>query len=218
MYKALAAVLFLLVGSPAFAADPQTPVKSVMDLAVALWNDDPKVEGQDYFDKSRLDTLYAKSFADAYRDAAKHPIYDEASGPFGYDVITNGQDGCPLKEVNLTTGVETAGVTDVKVTFKLMTCYDDDPNKDAISEVHFDVVTEGGKPVIADIHRVTDGKPDSLLKEMQDIAKNGGEMPQGEEDTTPDQDQDQTTPDQSQDKATPDQTKKQDQAQEPAKK
>jgi hypothetical protein len=214
MYKALAAAFLLMIGSPALAADPQTPVKAVMDLAVALWNDDPKVEGQDYFDASRLDTLYSKAFADAYREAAKHPIYDESSGPFGYDVITNGQDGCPLKEVNITTGAETAGVTDVKVTFKLMTCYDDDPNKDAVSEDHFDVITENGKPVISDIHRITDGKPDSLLKEMQDLAKNGGEMPQDEEDNPSDQDQ--TTPDKSQDESTTDQ--KQDQVQEPAKK
>jgi len=216
MYKALVASFLLLIGSPALASDPQTPVKSVMDLAVALWYDDPKVEGQDYFDASRLDTLYAKSFADAYRDAAKHPIYDEASGPFGYDVITNGQDGCPLKEVNITTGAANAGVTDVKVTFKLMTCYDDDPNKDAISEVHFDVIDENGKPVISDIHRITDGKPDSLLKEMQDIAKNGGEMPQDEEDSPTDQDQ--AAPDQTQDKAAPAQNEKHNQAQEPAKK
>lgn len=217
MYKAIAAVLLLLVGSPAFAADPQDPVKSVMDLAVALWNDDPKVDGQDYFDKTRIDTLYSKSFADAYREAAKHPIYDEASGPFGYDVITNGQDGCPLKEVNIANQGDKAGVTDIKVTFKLWTCYDDDPNKNSISEVHFDVITENGKPVISDIHRITDGKPDSLLKEMQDIAKNGGEMPQDEEDTPTDQDdQDQANPDQKQDTTTPDQ--KQNQVQEPAKK
>lgn len=198
MFKALAAALFLLVGSPAFAADPQTPVKSIMDLAIALWSDDPKADGQDYFDKPRLDTLYSRTFADAYREAAKHPLYDEASGPFGYDVITNGQDGCPLKEVNITDQGEKAGVTDIKVTFKLMTCYEDDPGKDAVSEVHFDVITENDKPVISDIHRITDGKADSLLKEMQDIAKNGGEPPQDENDS-PDEDQDQgQKPDQQQ--------------------
>lgn len=198
MFKALAAALLLLTASPALAADPQDPVKSIMDLAVALWSDDPKVEGQDYFDKSRLATLYSKAFADAYREAAKHPLYDESSGPFGYDVITNGQDGCPLKEVNIANQGDKAGITDIKVTFKLWTCYDDDPNKNSVSEVHFDVIKEDGKPVIADIHRMTDGKPDSLLKEMQDIAKNGGEPPQDEEDT-PDNSQDQgQQPDQSQ--------------------
>lgn len=189
-------ILFLaltLPASSALAAEAQEPVKNVMDLAEALWSDDPKVEGQDYFDKTRLDVLYSKSFADTYREAAKHPLYDEASGPFGYDVITNGQDGCPLKDVAIAKGAETAGVTDVKVTFKLMTCYDDDPNKDAVSEVHFDVITENGKPVINDIHRMNEGKLDSLVKEMQDIAKNGGEPPQDENDNpdNPDENQDQ---------------------------
>ncbi|MDB5522851.1 MAG: hypothetical protein JWM58_614 [Rhizobium sp.] len=177
MFKALAAALLLVTASPAFAADAQQPVKAIMDLAVGLWSDDPKVEGQDYFDKTRLGTVYAKAFADAYREAAKHPLYDEGSGPFGYDVITNGQDGCPLKEVMIANQGEKAGITDIKVTFKLMTCYDDDPGKDATSEVHFDVVIENGRPVISDIHRVTEGKADSLLKEMQDIARNGGEQP-----------------------------------------
>lgn len=172
MHKALAAAFLIVIASPALAADAQDPVKSIMDLATALWSDDPKVEGQDYFDKTRLDTLYTKTMADAYREAAKHPLYDEASGPFGYDVITNGQDGCPLKDVTIVNQGEKAGVTDIKVTFKLLTCYEDDPNKDAVSEVHFDVVTENGRPVISDIHRITEGKPDSLLKEIQDIAKN----------------------------------------------
>lgn len=174
MFKALAAALVIATATPAFAAGPEDPVRNVIDLATALWSDDPKVEGQDYFDKTRIDTLYSKAFAEAYRAAAKHPVYDEASGPFGYDVITNGQDGCPLKDVAIASQGEKAGVTDVKVTFKLMTCYEDDPGKDAVSEVHFDVVTENGRPVIADIHRVVDGKADSLLKEMQDIARNGG--------------------------------------------
>lgn len=202
MFKAMAAAFLLVIAQPALAAEPQTPVKSIMDLAVALWSDDPKVEGQDYFDKSRLDTLYSHAFANAYREAAKHPLYDEASGPFGYDVITNGQDGCPLKEVNIASMGEKAGVSDIKVTFKLWTCYEDDPNKDQVSEVHFDVINEDGRPVISDIHRITNGKPDSLLEEMQDIAKNGGQLPQGE-DEGPDQEQDQNQ--------TRDQNQKQDQ-------
>jgi hypothetical protein len=177
MLKSLAAALLIAVASPALAADAQAPVKAVMDLATALWSDDPKAEGQDYFDKSRLDTLYSKAFADAYREASKHPIYDEAGGPFGYDVITNGQEGCPLKDLTIADQGEKAGVSDVKVTFKLWTCYEDDPIRDSVSEVHFDVVNENGKPVIADIHRVTDGKADSLLAEMRDIVKNAAEQP-----------------------------------------
>jgi hypothetical protein len=37
--------------------------------------------------------------------------------------------------------------------------------------VHFDVIDEGGKPVIDDIHRVADGESDSVVEEMQSIAK-----------------------------------------------
>jgi hypothetical protein len=159
----------------AFAAAPEEPVKAVMDLATALWSDDPKADGQDYFDKTRLNTLYSKAFVDIYHQAAKFPIYDDSDGPFGYDVITNGQDGCPLKDVVIAPGATANDLTDVKVTFKLWTCIDDGSvDKNSVSEVHFDVVTEDGKPVIADIHRKgDDGKLDSLVKEMQDIVKSG---------------------------------------------
>lgn len=37
-----------------------------------------------------------------------------------------------------------------------------------ISELKFDVVTEGGKPVIADVHRLSEGKWNTLLGEMKD--------------------------------------------------
>lgn len=167
-----AAFLCLGLATPALAAGPEEPVKALMDVAQSLWSDAGGA-GADYFDETRLKALYSKAFADAYRAAAKFPIYDESGGPFGYDVITNGQDGCPLKDVAIAPGATTAAVTDVKVTFKLWTCSEDASLKDQVSEVHFDVVTEDGRPVISDIHRLADGKTDSLLKEMQDIAKNG---------------------------------------------
>ena len=166
------------IAGSAFAASPEEPVKVVMDLATALWSDDPAAEGKDYFDEHNLGSLYSKKFVDAYRAAAKFPVYDESATPFGYDVITNGQDGCPLKDVKIEPGATTLAITDVKVTFKLWTCVTDGSvNKDELSEVHFTVVEEGGKPVIDDIHRVTDGKQDSLIKEMQDIVKTGSEQP-----------------------------------------
>jgi hypothetical protein len=174
MKKPLAFAAMFLLATPALAA-PDEPVKAIMDLAGQLWSDKPP-EGKDYFDKDHI-SLFSKDFVTAYREAEKYPIYDEGGGPFGYDVITNSQDGCPLKDVAIVPAPEAAGVSDVKVTFKLMSCYADDPGKDAISEVHFDVVTEDGRPVISDIHRVIDGKPDSLVKEMKDIAKTGAETP-----------------------------------------
>ncbi|WP_137158176.1 hypothetical protein [Rhizobium sp. FKL33] len=186
---ACALVLLFPLATSTLAQTATDPVKNLMDLAQGLWSDDPKVEGQDYFDASRLDALYSKRFADAYRAAAKFPIYDDASGPFGYDVITNGQDGCPLKDVAIAPGADANGVTDVKVTFKLWTCVDDGSvDKNSVNEVHFSVITENGRPVIDDIRRKDDeGKLDSLMTEMQDIAKNGQDV--GPEAKQPDESQ-----------------------------
>lgn len=175
MIKKIALAACLIAAHPALAADPEDPVRSIMDLATALWSD-KGAEGQDYFDNAHVN-LFSKSFIAAYKEAAKFPIYDEAGGPFGYDVITSSQDGCPLKELTITNQGEKAGITDIKVTFKLNTCFDDDPaNKEKVTEVHFEVVMEDSKPVIADLHRIDeDGKTDSLMQEMADIAKNGKE-------------------------------------------
>jgi len=174
MKRLLALAAMILSATPAFAA-PDEPVRAIMDLATQLWSDKPP-EGKDYFDKDHI-VLFSKDFIAAYREAEKYPIYDEGGGPFGYDVITNSQDGCPLKDLAITSAPEASGVSDVKVTFKLMSCYTDDPGKDTVSEVHFDVVTEDGKSVISDIHRMIDGKPDSLVKEMKELAKTGAETP-----------------------------------------
>jgi hypothetical protein len=165
-----------------FAA-PADPVRSIMDLAAALWSDNPPA-GKDYFDNEHIG-LFSKDFVAAYRETEKYPIYEEGGSPFGYDVITNSQDGCPLKDVTIAPGAESAGTTDVKVTFKLMTCYADDPAKDAVSEVHFKIMTEDGKPVISDIDRIIDGKPVSLLAEMKDIVKTGQETPTDQQEQQP---------------------------------
>jgi hypothetical protein len=171
MKRIIALSMFVALAGPALAADPMEPVRDMMDVAAKLWSENPP-EKLDYFDEAHLAKDYSKAFVAAYREAAKHPIYEEDSGPFGYDVITNGQDGCPLKEINVSLAGEKDGVSDVKATFKLWTCVDDGSvDKNQVSEDHFDVVIEDGRPVIADIHRMADGKPDSLMKEMQDIAK-----------------------------------------------
>jgi hypothetical protein len=179
LYRHLAAALVLagslLPAAPSFAAGPDEPVKAIMDLARALWSDKPP-ENQDYFDKDHIG-LFSKDFVAAYRETEKYPIYEDGGTPFGYDVITNSQEGCPLADVVIAPGVDAAGPTDIKVTFKLMTCYEGDPGKDALSEVHFKVVTEDGRPVISDIDRIIDGKPVSLMAEMKDIVKAGQEAP-----------------------------------------
>lgn len=166
--------LMLAISTPALAA-PDEPVRAIMDLATALWSDDPPAD-KDYFDKDHIG-LFSKDFVAAYREAEKYPVYEEGGSPFGYDVITSSQDGCPLKDMAIAPGAETAGTTDVKVTFKLMSCYVDDSGKDAVSEVHFKVVTEDGKPVIADIDRIVDGKPVSLVAEMKEIVETGQKAP-----------------------------------------
>lgn len=165
----------LLSATPSAAAGPDEPVKVIMDLASALWSEKPP-ENADYFDKDHIG-LFSKDFVAAYRETEKYPIYEEGGSPFGYDVITNSQDGCPLKDVSIASAAETAGTTDVKVTFKLMSCYAEDPNKDALSEVHFKVVTEDGKSLISDIDRIIDGKSVSLMAEMKEIVKVGQETP-----------------------------------------
>jgi hypothetical protein len=186
MIRIIATALLIGLAQPALSASPEDPVRSVMDLATALWSDEPSVEGQDYFDKNRLETLYSKAFVEAYRQAAKYPIFDENGGPFGYDVITNSQDGCPLEAVAVANQGEAGGVHDIKVTFKLWTCYDDNASKETVSEVHFRVVTEDGRPVIADIERMVDGKPNSLVAEMKEIAKTGAELEANPEAGKPD--------------------------------
>jgi hypothetical protein len=173
----MAALAALLCSSTLVQAAPEDPVRKLMDLALGNWAETP-AEGQDYFNENYLGTLYSKAFVAAYREAAKYPVYDEGSGPFGYDVITNGQDGCPLKDITVSPAVAKDGYSDVKVTFKLWTCVEDGSiDKNIISEVHFDVVNEDGKDLVSDIHRVTDGQQDSLMQEMADIAKNGAAAP-----------------------------------------
>ena len=80
-------------------------------------------------------------------------------------------------DATIAPGVDTAGTSEIKVTFKLMSCYADDPGKDALSEVHFKVVTEDGKSVISDMDRMIDGKPVSLVAEMKDMIKAGQQAP-----------------------------------------
>lgn len=174
MRKALAIAVALMFATPAWAR-PDEPVKAIMGLASALWSDNPP-ENKDYFDRDHIG-LFSKDFVATYSETEKYPVYDEGGTPFGYDVITNSQDGCPLKDVSITPGADTAGTTDIKVIFKLMTCYADDPNKDVLSEVHFKVVAEDGRFVISDIDRLIDGKPVSLMAEMEEIIKAGQEAP-----------------------------------------
>lgn len=174
LFRAFAIAAMMMSAGSAFAAADE-PVRKIMDLATALWSDTPPESG-DYFDKDHIG-LFSKEMIAAYRESEKYPLYEDGATPFGYDVITNSQEGCPLQDLTIAPATEAAGVSTVKVTFKPMTCFEEGSDKDAVMEVQFKVITEDGKPVISDIDRIVDGKPSSLLAEMRDIAKEGAAEP-----------------------------------------
>ncbi|MBL0371387.1 hypothetical protein JJB09_05045 [Rhizobium sp. KVB221] len=173
MRKIAAAALLLAIPAIAAAASPEDPVRRMMDVATARL--DEQSSGGDYFDTPRLGRDYSGRFVEAYTAASKYPAYDDgSSNPFGYDVIANGQDGCPLEDVTYREGQSDGAKKTVVVRFKLWQCIPkDEQGYDSISEVRFDVVTENGQPVIDDIHRMRDGKWDSLVAEMAEIVKFG---------------------------------------------
>jgi hypothetical protein len=169
------AIALSFVVTSAYAADVTDPVNEVMKVTEKNWESNES-DWKYLFDTDPLARLYSKRFQSIYKEAAKHPAYDDEdnkgpSDPFGYDVITSSQDGCPLKDVTTTTGPGKSGATDVKVTFKQWACLDDPAMKDTVSEVHFDVIQEDGRPVIDDIHRVGEDETDSLVDEMNSIIK-----------------------------------------------
>jgi len=161
------------MAGPALAAGAEDPVKTVMDIAVGRWLENSS--GQDYFDKPAIATLYSEAFQANYHAAEKYPAYDGGTSPFEYDVITSSQDGCPLKDLKIAESGQKGGVTTVDVSFRLWDCAETAEEKAKISELRFDVITEGGKAVIDDIHRKPEGKWDSLKVELQETVKRGEE-------------------------------------------
>lgn len=171
----LALTAALLPGA-AFAQSAADPVNRIMEVAKARWQ---STEGMapDYFDG--LDEDFTKAFAAVYREAAKYPAYDEGDSPFDYDVITSSQDGCPLKDLTVSPDGEKDGVTVVAVSFKLWTCAPDAESQAKVNELKFDVVMENGKPLISDIHRLSEGKWDTLVGEMEqniELGKKGAQQ------------------------------------------
>jgi hypothetical protein len=164
----------VLLPIAAFAAEAPAPVVDIMDVAVATWGETPTDDW--YFDDAHLANNFSKAFVAAYREAEKHPAYDEDDGvgsPFDYDVIANGQDGCPFKDITYTMEPEAAGVTLVHVEFDNRSCAGPD-YAGKTTKVDFKVVTEDGKPLIDDIltQPEEDAEPtNSILQNMADIAK-----------------------------------------------
>lgn len=166
---------FVLAPLPALAEDAADPVNRIMHIATERW---ATTEGgaTGYFDS--IDRDFSKTFADTYRENKKYPAYEESDDPFDYDVITASQDGCPLKDIAVSPPGDENGVSVVDVSFKLWTCAPDAESQARINKLKFDVVVEGGKPVIADVHRLTEGKWDSLLDEMKEAIERGKSAPQ----------------------------------------
>lgn len=159
-----------LCAIPAQAADVTQPVKVVMEVTVASWaeNGDP---GRTIFSEDLLKTLYSRNFVERYRAAAKFPAFDGGDSPFDYDVITNSQDGCPVKDLSITSQPPKAGVAVVVAKFNNTACFGSEAEYQALQEVRFDVIEEQGKPVIADIHTsLGDNEYGSLLADMEAIA------------------------------------------------
>lgn len=169
----LLAAALAMTSSYASAGDAADPVREVMDVTVGNWASTDS-EWTYIFGDEPLQRLFSRRFQAAYREAAKRPAYDADDGgpgdPFGYDVVTASQDGCPLEDVVIAADSGQGEVSDVKVTFKLWRCLDQAELRESINEVHFDVLTEDGRFVIDDIHRVSDEERDSVFAEMGQLA------------------------------------------------
>lgn len=169
------ALAAMLATSPlsALAQSAIDPVNRVMAVAEARWRGPDTTDG--YFD--RLERDFSAGFSKLYREAQKYPVFEGSDYPFDYDVITSSQDGCPLEDVKISPTGDAKGNGVVAVSFRLWGCVPDGEDRTKISELKFDVVTENGKPVIADIHRLSEGKWDSLAAEMQENTRLGQQQP-----------------------------------------
>nr|CAD6416235.1 hypothetical protein REQ54_01543 [Rhizobium sp. Q54] len=167
---------FCALATAAPAAEATDPVREVMDVTTRNW---ASMDGDwSYlFAEDPLRRLFSLRFQAAYREAAKRPAYETEDGgpgdPFGYDVVTASQDGCPLEDVSIHPAAAQDGKALVKVTFKLWRCLDQVELRDSLNEVLFDVVAEDGRYVIDDIHRIGPDGQDSLLAEMGQLATEG---------------------------------------------
>jgi hypothetical protein len=148
------------------AGDVVAPVKAVMDATIANWAGGDS-EWQDIFDESRLPQLYSKDFIEKYRSAAKFPAADEDGiSPFDFDVIVGGEDACPLEDVTMTPQAPAGAVTEVIARFKKSTCMGNEADFQTYTSVRFEVIMEGGRPVIDDILTVDEDGSTSSLKDL----------------------------------------------------
>lgn len=169
---------FSLGAHMALAADATTPVKAIMDATVSNWAGGDS-DWQDIFGEDKLKDIYSKDFGAKYQAAAQFPAADEDGiSPFDYDVIVNAQDACPLEDVKIATQPPKNNVTEVLATFKKSTCMGSDADYQTVTTVRFEVIEEGGRPVVDDIVTNDDnGNPSSLKSVMVDLVKQQQQQP-----------------------------------------
>jgi hypothetical protein len=162
----------------ALAADATTPVKAIMDATVSNWAGGDS-DWQDIFGEDKLKDIYSKDFGAKYEAAAQFPAADEDGiSPFDYDVIVNAQDACPLEDVKIAAQPPKNNVTEVLATFKKLTCIGSDADYQKVTTVRFEVIEEGGRPVVDDIVTNDDnGNPSSLKSVMVDLVKQQQQQP-----------------------------------------
>jgi hypothetical protein len=173
--KKIAILVAGLIAAPqiSIAADMMSPVREIMDATVKNWGGSDS-DWVDIFDEAKLAGRYSKDFIAKYQAAAQNPAADEDGiSPFDYDVIVNGQDACPLEGLSIVPQPANGATTEVIAKFKTSTCMEGVPDPQVETVVRFEVMEEGGKPVVDDI--ITEGEagqpPNSLKQTMVSIAK-----------------------------------------------
>jgi hypothetical protein len=166
------AFILAVLATPAAAFSPEEPVKALVDATVDNWAG-VNEEFTFVLGETMLNTVYSKAFAKAYRDAKAKITADAGDGedyePFGYDIITNSQDGCPLQDVKSNIASSAGGKAEVVVSFKHFSCMGDQKEYQLLNVVHFDVVEEGGRAVVDNIRHQGDDGEQSLRDDLEDI-------------------------------------------------
>jgi hypothetical protein len=161
----------VLSGATPVTAAPADPVTEVMQVTEGNWADDG-TPYEEIFTEERLQRLFSADFIARYRAAAALPGHDENASLFGYDVIVNAQDGCPLQGLAIKAGRSAAGRTLVTARFVSTACFGDAPEFRQVSEVRFEVVEESGRDVIDDILTGSDADGYASLKAELDTIAN----------------------------------------------
>ena len=143
----LAAILWL--PATALGDDNSTgPVDEVMAVTVANWSGEAAPET--LFSDDRLHRLFSEDFRRLYAEAQENTDEDSVE-PFGYDVVVNAQDGCPIEDLTISTTDTGKNQADVMARFRFLACLGDDDRDQVFSETRFKLVEEDGQIKIDDI-------------------------------------------------------------------